>query len=174
MNGLGRRKVTFQADDIPERGKKSFGGPRSALSKQIITEQVYDLAEHLFKDGIDFDDTDANWFVAPNYVLPQNWHHIARTTPLMICFPTEYPSLPPIGCYMRETIPQAPNGLHFYPNAFHEAWHEPLSEGWKWYCVYVPSGSWRPAPVRRPKDWMAGDNLWTYMTLIKEALTSSE
>lgn len=160
--------------EIPPRVKGSFGGHRDALSKQIITEQVFDLAEHLFKGGVDFDEDDANWFVVPRFVLPRNWHYISRDTPLMICFPTEYPSLPPIGFYMKADIPQSPDGLHFLENAYHEAWKEPLAHGWKWYCVYIQPGMWQPAPVRRAGDWKRGDNLWTYMTLINETLAAME
>ncbi len=159
---------------VPDRAKGSFGGRRDLLSKQIITEQVIDLAEHLFKGGVDFDEDDAHWFVAPKFILPRNWHHIARDTPLMIAFPTEYPNLPPIGFYMREDIPHAPDRQHFYEAAYHDAWKEPLAHGWKWYCVYVQPGMWRPATVQRPGDWKDGDNLWTYMTLINETLGSNE
>lgn len=163
---------------IPERSKGNgtphFGGHRNQLSKQLITEQVFDVAEHLFKDGVDFDEDDANWFVVPNFVLPRVWWNIAKTTPLMICFPTEYPAIPPIGFYLKADIPQSPNGLHFFETAYHDAWKEPLDHDWKWYCAYVQPGAWRPAAVRREGDWKRGDNLWTYLTLVNEVLASHE
>jgi hypothetical protein len=171
---LDRKGNPLKVSDIPDRSKGSFGGHRDALSKQVITEQVFDLAENLFKDGVEYDDDNADWFVAPRFILPKNWHHISRDTPLMICFPTEYPNLPPIGFYMKADIPQSPDGLHFFDNAFHEAWKEPLKKGWKWYCVYVQPGTWQPAAVRRPGDWKRGDNLWTYMTLINETLAAMD
>ena len=158
---------------IPERTKGGFGLPRDPLSRQIITEQVIDVAEHLFKQGVDFDEDNADWLVVPSYFLPRNWHHIARSTPLLIVFPTEYPTLPPIGFYLMEDLPQSANG-HLYANAYHEAWKEPLAQGWKWYCTYVEAGAWQPAPVRRPGDWKWGDNLWTYMTLVNEVLASGD
>lgn len=70
------RRIAFASlrlHDIPDRSKSGFTGARTPLSKQIITEQVYDLAEHMFKEqGVDFDEQGANWFVARNFRLPKN------------------------------------------------------------------------------------------------------
>src|SRR5947209_3169065 len=84
---------------IPDRtkGMVTYGGERTFLSKQIITEQVYDIAEKLFRKGVSFDEEHADWMIANQYVLPPIWHSIATTTDLLIVFPTEYPELPPIG-----------------------------------------------------------------------------
>jgi len=158
-------------DVIPDRTKGSFWAPRSALSKQIITEQVFDLAAKNFKSGVDFDEDNADWVVFPNFVLPKSWSGLAETTPLMIVFPTEYPQMPPIGFYLKGDIPNAPDG-HFYQQAYHEAAKEPIEAGWKWFCTYVNPGSWRPAYYRQAGDWQRGDNLWTYLTLIKEVLAT--
>lgn len=156
---------------IPERTKGTFWGYRTEFSKRIIAEQVYDIAAHLFKNGVEFDDENSDWMKVPNYFLPKVWHSIARITPLLIVFPNEYPELPPVGCYLKASLLGAPDG-HLYPNAYHEAAKEPLEEGWKWYCVYINRGSWQPARVRNAGDWKYGDNLWTYFTLINEALSS--
>ncbi len=158
---------------IPDRTKGSFWGGRNEFSKKIITEQVYDMAQHCFKSGVGFDEEYANWMTVPDYYLPRIWHNIARTTPLMVVFPTEYPELPPIGFYLKGTLPKAPGG-HFYESAYHEAAKEPIAQGWKWYCVYVKPGSWQPGSVRKAGDWKYGDNLWTYFTLIKEALSTKD
>ena len=71
---------------IPDRtkGMVTYGGDRTSLSKQIITEQVIDIAEKLFKKGVSFDEEHADWMIANQYVLPPIWHTIARTTDLMI------------------------------------------------------------------------------------------
>ena len=150
-----------------------FWGGRSPISKRIITEQVYDVAEHYFKDGVEFDEESAHWFVVPRYHLPFAWKGIAQTTSMMIVFPTEYPQIPPIGFYLKGDILRAPGKGHFYQQAYHEAAKAPLSKGWKWYCVYVNPGSWQPAQYSRPGDWKYGDNLWTYLTLVKEALSDT-
>src|SRR5947209_19520782 len=56
---------------IPDRtkGMVTYGGARSFLSKQLITEQVYDIAENLFKRGITFDEEHADWMIANQYVM---------------------------------------------------------------------------------------------------------
>lgn len=156
---------------IPDRTKGTFGGMRTALSKEIIREQVIDLAEHYFKTGLDFDESNADWMVIPNFYLPRLWHAIATETPLLIVFPREYPEIPPVGFYVKADLPGAPDG-HLFPQVYHDACKDPLEEGWKWYCVKIDPGAWRPAIVRRRGDWKWGDNLWTYFTLITETLST--
>lgn len=171
---LNKKGQPVKVDTIPERIKGStFGGSRDALSKAIITEQVHDVAEHLFKQGVDFDEDNADWFVVPKYYLPKNWWNIAQFSPLLIAFPKEYPILPPIGFYLPDFMPGSANG-HLYPNAYHDAWKEPVNHGWNWYCVYFKPGAWQPARMRRPGDWRRGDNLWTYMTHVAETLASGD
>jgi hypothetical protein len=155
---------------IPDRAKGvSYGGPRTELSQKLITEQVYDVAEHYLKGGVEFDEFNADWMVAPRYKLPDAWESIARFSPLLIVFPTEYPTIPPIGFYLRATLGQSPDG-RLYSNAFHDACKDPIKEGWMWYCVYVKPECWSPARYVYPGDWKRGDNLWTYLILINEAL----
>ena len=149
----------------------SFGGRRSELSRQLITEQVYDVAANCFHQGVAFDEEDANWFVVPEYRLPAIWG--GETTPLMIVFPDQYPELPPVGFYLKADLAGSPNG-HLFDQAYHEAWKEPLKYGWKWYCVYVEPGAWRPAYIRRLDDWQKGDNLWSYISLINEVLSGMD
>jgi hypothetical protein len=179
----------IKIDTIPDRTKGNFltdlfgtasapvdslfWGNRSDYSKTIIREQVYDIAEHCFKSGVDFDDDNCHWMQVHKYILPEVWHNIATTTPLLVVFPTQYPELPPIGFYMKADLQGAPDG-HLFPNVYHEAAKEPLEQGWKWYCMYVRSGSWQPVRVRKSGDWKHGDNLWTYFTLIREVLASKE
>ena len=159
---------------IPDRTKGvTYGGDRTSLSKSVITEQVYDIAQKLFRQGVSFDENNADWMIANQYVLPPIWHPIARTTDLLIIFPTEYPELPPVGFYLKEDIPLSVNG-HLYQRAYHEACSDPLTQGWQWYCVYIHAGAWQPAPIQRPGDWKKGDNLWTYFTLISEVLSGTE
>ncbi|MCB1188940.1 MAG: hypothetical protein KDK90_00790 [Leptospiraceae bacterium] len=148
----GKKGQSIKAQWIPERTKGSFYGPRDAFSKQIIAEQVFDVALHLFKSGISFDEENADWTVVNKYVLPPIWHDIAQTTDLQIVFPTEYPSMPPIGFYVNGGIENAPDG-HLYTQAYHEAAKEPIEAGWKWFCVYIQPGSWRPSR----RNWRQGD-----------------
>lgn len=150
---------------MPDRSKgHTFGGFRAGLSKRIITEQVVAVAEHLFRQGVDFDEDNADWMVVPNYYLPVRWHRIARNTPLLVVFPNEYPRLSPVGFYMRADIPCSPDG-HFFDFVAHQAWQEPIQHGWKWYCCYVHQGAWQPT-----QRWQEGDNLFTYFRLVNEVL----
>lgn len=159
-NGRGA-KVT----SMPDRSKGyGFGGPRSQESYQIITEQVVDIAENLFKQGVAFDEDEAHWMVVPNYFLPPRWHSVARNTSLLVAFPNEYPRLPPIGFYMTADLPLSPDG-HFFDWVAHGAWEAPISQGWKWYCTYIHDGAWQPA-----RNWRNGDSLYTYFHLINEVL----
>lgn len=162
----------WQPTAAPPAVDPLFWGDRSRQSKQIVREQVYSIAKHMFTSGVQFDEENAHWVVIPEYWLPKAWKGIARSTSLMIVFPTLYPEIPPIGFYLKSDLPRAPGG-HFYEAAYHDAAKEPLKQGWKWYCVYVNPGSWQPASYRGPRTWERGDNLWTYMTLIKEALSST-
>ena len=153
---------------MPDRSKAhGFGGPRSPQSKRVIAEQVVDLAEHLFTQGLDFDEEGAHWMVVPQYRLPSRWHRVARDTPLMVVFPNEYPALPPIGFYMMADIPISPDG-HLFRGVYHGAWDAPIQRGWKWYCAYIHEGAWQPA-----RHWRDGDNLYTYFHLVKEVLGSA-
>ena len=156
---------------MPDRSKGDglTGTPRSHQSKQIITEQVIDVADKLFKQGVEFDEVDADWLVIPKYQLPSNWHHITNEpTAVMVLFPGDYPRLPPIGFYMPDGLPMAHDG-HFFKAAVHGASNAPIQVGWKWYCVYIHNGAWRPS-----RNWRDGDNLWTYFQLIREALGNQE
>jgi len=164
-----RQGRPVKVEHIPDRTKGGFGGARSEESRQLITLQVFDIAEKLFKQGVDFDEANADWMVVPQFRLPPNWHHITPETALLVTFPTEYPTLPPIGFYMKADLPGSANG-HLYRQAYHEAWKAPLEHGWIWYCVYLNGGAWQPAPARM---WRRGDNLWTYFMLIQEVLGSS-
>lgn len=149
---------------MPDRSK---GYGRPADSKRIITEQVVDVADKLYKQGVEFDEQDADWVIVPSYPLPPNWRGIAQTTALLVEFPKEYPRLPPVGFYLPDDLPSAHDG-HFFSFAAHGASEAPIRENWKWYCVYIHAGAWRPS-----RDWRCGDNLWTYFRLIREALGSA-
>lgn len=147
-----------------------FGGVRSDYSRALIREQVIDVARNYCKSPVTFDEDNADWVVFPQFRLPRGWSQ--PTTALMIMFPRDYPVLPPIGFYLPEDLP-SPHG-HLYGNAYHNASAAPLKEGWHWYCCYVSDGAWQPAPMNARKGWRDGDNLWTYLTLVNEVLSSND
>lgn len=159
---------------IKGASEPTYNKTRTRLSKQIILEQIQSVSENFYKDrNIDFDGDDCNWVVFPEYRLPRRWKGIARESPLLISFPMEYPTLPPVGFYLRASLPESPNG-HLYDEAYHSANKAPLDEGWVWYCVYINPGDWKPAPYKKSESWKRGDSLWEYLTLINEALSSSD
>jgi hypothetical protein len=155
-------------------GEPTFGGSRTQVSKQIIFEQVTSVSENYYKDKlIDIDSDDANWVVFDEFLLPPRWKGIARASPLLITFPMEYPTLPPVGFYLSASLPKSANG-HMYQAAYHSADKAPLAKNWFWYCVYIDAHNWQPAPYRRQGDWRNGDSLWEYITMINEALQSND
>lgn len=105
---------SVQMKTMPDRTKGqglTYGEQRGKRSRQIILEQIVSVSENFYKDrDIDFDEDDCNWVVFPDYRLPRRWKGIARTSPLLISFPMEYPKLPPVGFYLRASLPESPNG----------------------------------------------------------------
>lgn len=155
---------------IPDRAKgmSIYGGRRVPYSRMIITEQVYDVAAKFVRGNVDFDEDNADWVVIPTFHLPPGWAE--PIAPLLILFPTDYPAIPPIGFYLPNRL-QSPN-QHFFNRTYHGASDAPIQEGWNWYCCTVNPGAWQPYPARRSGEWLRGDNLWTYITLINEVLGS--
>lgn len=153
---------------MPDRTKGAplFFGRRSAQSRQMITEQVYDVAQKFATAGLDFDEQDNHWMIFPRFHLPRNWSQ--QSAPLMVIFPTEYPVIPPIGFYLPTEV-VSPHG-HKFRQSYHDASAAPMQKGWDWYCCTVNPGSWRPAPASAPGGWRSGDSLWEYLTLISEVL----
>ena len=157
---------------------QTYGYKRDPISRRIIAEQILDVSEKFFKGKtVDLDPDNGNWVVFDDYVLPKRWKGVAKKSPLLISFPMEYPRLPPVGFYLKASLPGSPNG-HLYKRQYDHvaaiADPEPIRENWLWYCVYIEAGNWKPAPFRYSGDWKRGDNLWDYMTLIGEVLQSED
>ncbi len=153
----------------PAAGQDLFSGRRTEFSRRLILDQIDDVTRNIFKAPSRFDNN-GDWVVFPSFRLPGNWS--VPVTPLMILFPTDYPALPPIGFYLPDTLP-SPNG-HKFARAYHSASEAPLMRGWHWYCCYVQDGAWQPAPMNARNGWRDGDNLYTYLTLVSEALASGD
>lgn len=165
--GLGQRPQAQAPISTPQG---IFEGRRTPTSRQIITEQVIDVARNYFKSPVSFDEENANWVVFPQFRLPRGWSQ--ATTPLLINFPRDYPALPPIGFYLPSNLP-SPHG-HKFGRTYHNASSAPLLKEWDWYCCYITPGGWQPAPLNSRNGWRDGDSLWTYLTLINEVLASND
>lgn len=139
----------------------SYWGKRSPYSKKVIIEQVCDLALNFFKSGIIFDEENAHWIEIPNFYLPEIWHDIAVSFPMLIVFPTEYPNVPPHGFYLKKKLPSP---------SFSKYGFEPMYElnsEWVWICVSISlEEGWKPCLIKKTGAWRYGDNLWTYIAFI--------
>lgn len=169
---LGKHGKPVKISSIPDRtkGTELFAGNRDHYSRTLLLEQIEDVTINFARNPrlINFDADNADWLVFTEFRMPPAWN--VSTAPLMIIFPREYPTMPPIGFYLPNDL-QSPNG-HFYGRAYHGAEQAPTVKGWNWYCCFVNPGAWQPYPARRPGEWKYGDNLWTYITLIGEVLGS--
>ena len=161
-------KITTMPDRT--KGDSLYAGMRSDYSRAIITEQVIDVAAKYVKGNVDFDEENADWMVIPNFRMPRAWRVV--TSPMLLVFPPDYPTAPPIGFYLPSNL-QSPHG-HFFNQVYHGAEKAPTLHAWNWYCCTVDAGAWQPYPARRSGEWRRGDNIWTYITLINEVLASSD
>ena len=123
------------------------------------------FAQH---EGVAYDEANCDWLVIPKYPLPEKWRN--RWCQLLIVFPEAYPVTPPIGFYLNRRFSLKDGGKdhHLTGSAYHSA-PDLRAQGWHWYCVNVSKGrgGWRPSA-----DYRTPDNLWTYLALIREVLTS--
>ena len=151
------------------------GGHKQAVTSrrhQRVDAEVMMIAERFSRPpyrGVYYDEEHRDWLLIPHYPLPTRFQE--RRCDLLIVFPETYPETPPIGFYLNKRF-QLRNG-QFDPHATGKAYHEApdlTEQGWHWYCVQMDMaapGAWRPqADHRQP------DNLWTYLNMVREALTN--
>lgn len=137
---------------------------------RYIRAQVYDIAPRWSEDGvgIQFDEKDCNWLIIPKYPLPERWKQ--RYSPLLIIFPEQYPIVPPTGFYLKANLwNKRRKDPHYSEGTGHGA-PDLSAEGWWWYCA-IPDqdvrGGWRPS-----SDPLKPDNLWTFLNMVREVLTT--
>lgn len=118
--------------------------------------------------GVAFDEQGCDWVMIPKYPLPEKWRQ--RWCSLLILFPEAYPLTPPIGFYLnrRFTLSGGGEDRHLVGFGAHNA-PDLREQGWHWYCVRIREGAggWRPSP-----DYRKPDNLWTFLAMVREALTN--
>lgn len=149
-----------------------FGSRHSDRRKRYIIEQVCQIAPRFSTDGgagVNFDEQHCDWLMIPQYPLPERWKQ--RWTSLLIIFPEGYPDTPPLGFYLALQLGLKSGGRdgHVFEQGHHGA---PTIPGWHWYCVFAQvqqAGGWKPAA-----DPAESDNLWTFLNLVREALTNDE
>ncbi|MDR1541072.1 MAG: hypothetical protein LBU32_24365 [Clostridiales bacterium] len=108
--------------------------------------------------------------IVPNYKLP-------ASTPLMALFPVECQELPPNGFYIQSNAAAPANHEHVYTRACsggfgsNEEDQDALdSNGFVRCCAHAANGAWQPAKLKGISDWRAGDGLFTFFSLISEAV----
>ena len=155
--------------------KSAFGSSRPPLDsrrKQRIENEIMMVAERFSRppyEGVYYDEENCDWLIIPGYALPARFTE--RRCDILVVFPEGYPGIPPIGFYLNKRF-QLANG-NYDPHETGKAYHSApdlTAQGWHWYCVQMnmkARGSWKPqADHRHP------DNLWTFLNMVREALTS--
>ena len=175
------QKFAEGPDRVKASGEFTYFGYKEDWRKQVITEQVMEVSQRMFKNSpVELDD-DCNWVVFKGFLLPNEWQaaNPGKTfVPMMIIFPDQYPDLPTNGFYLPASLNIPHNATHFYNRGFGGAFGDNEDEmqamadtNWKWYCTHIKPGSWRPARIRQISDWRKGDNLWSIITICKDVLT---
>ena len=147
---------------------------QSDRRKRYITIQSMQLAERFSRDGgegIVLDEENFDWLVIPKYPMPARWKQ--RWTSLMLLLPTAYPDVPPMGFYLtiKGGLRNGQQDSHLFSGGgYYEGAPDHSSQGWYWYCVHANvegSGGWRPSA-----DPRRNDNLFTFLNMAREALTT--
>lgn len=165
--------LTSETSSARERAVASprpyYGTPTPLHRKARIEQEVLMVAPRFSdRSGVYYDEDHSDWLLIPKYPLPERWHD--RWCQLLIVFPPTYPVSAPLGFYLNKKFRLVGGGRdpHFIGNAAHGA-DNLTRQGWYWYCVQTASGAggWRPsASFHEP------DNLWTFLTLVRDVLTN--
>jgi hypothetical protein len=148
-------------------------GPLTASRRnQRIDAEVTMIAPRFSRPpycGVYYDEENRDWLVIPSYPLPARFRE--RSCDLLIVFPEGYPEMPPIGFYLNQRfeLNQGGHDAHATGKAYHGA-PDLTDQGWHWYCVQMDMqspGAWRPQA-----DHCQPDNLWTFLNMVREALTN--
>jgi hypothetical protein len=165
---------SVQVNFVPVSGRGSAGEQAFNRRTRYIRSQAFQLAKRFSKNGgqgIQLDEDEYNWLIIPKYPMPGRWKK--RWTKLMILFPTAYPDVPPTGFYLRipGRLKSGGKDGHLYKGGGYYAEAPDLSEaGWYWYCVHAQvqvAGGWQPS-----SDPASGDNLFTFLNMAREALST--
>ena len=121
-----------------------FWEKRSASSMEIIHKQFQDFnpdgKKYLKGKPKPKPASNFNCFILEDYHLPAKWEEIIGVdncvTTLAIIFPTNYPQLPPVGFYLKVSLPLEPANPQTYAAAYEIADKTFIldqSQSYKWY-----------------------------------------
>lgn len=131
---------------------------------RYITAQVAAVAEVLgerYGQTVQLDQG-LRFVVIPSFRLPPRWG--LKTTPILIWFPRDYPTVPPHGFYLSNRC----IGSHILRANVYGDSPDLSDRGWNWYCVNAGKG-WRPNA-----DPLEQDNLWTFLDVVRTSLSIEE
>ncbi len=160
-------------DVTPDRApaRRAAVGPSGFDDRTTRIQNEVLMIAPRFSDrgGVDFDEANGDWLRIQQFALPERWQH--RWAQLLVVFPQTYPISPPLGFYLDRKFPLADGGgdPHLTSSAFHGA-PDLLAAGWHWYCVWPKApddGGWQPSA-----DFRDSDNLWTFLSLVRDVLTN--
>lgn len=151
-------------ESLPRRNR-----PRQNRRDERIENEILMIAPRFSEnggEGVNYDVKNFDWLIIPKYPLPARWEE--RWCKLLILFPETYPATAPVGFYLNKNFQLKDGGedAHFTGRAYHGA-ADLLAQGWFWYCVQIPDGAWQPSA-----DYRKPDNLFSYLTLVRESLTN--
>ncbi len=171
------KSIFVNQTEAPDTGYEADVRPAQTVSRQMksrrndrIEKEILMIAPRFASNGgVFYDEKNKDWLMIPKYPLPERWEE--RWCKLMIIFPKSYPTTPPIGFYLNKKfrLKSGNQDNHFIGQAYHGA-PDLLSHGWHWYCVTMNTdsqGGWNPSA-----DCTKSDNLWTFLSMLRESLTN--
>jgi hypothetical protein len=101
----------------------------------------------------------------------------ASNTDVLFLLPSEYPRLPPIGCYLNYPWDTVGEGDHHFTRQSYYGAPFLSDEGWYWYCVGLGGGfnrdkwlnSWKPSNLAEK-----GHNLATLLVTARYAINTDD
>ena len=134
-----------------------------------IYNEILMIAEHFsIYEGVYCDEDNFDWLIIPKYPLPAKWKD--QWCQLLIVFPDLYPISPPTGFYLDKKFQLKVGGADPHLTGTpHYGAADLTAQNWFWYCVTIETGpgAWNPSP-----DYRQSDNLWTFLTLVRDCLTN--
>jgi len=100
------------------------------------------------------------------FSLSKYWSRSTAT--LLIKIPVDYPRTPPLHFFIKKGLTyKGTCPSHFFKD---DSYNELSKYGWGKYCLHI-SGNWRPS---NNSNILNGDNLITYLELVKTVLDNME
>ncbi|MCL2147271.1 MAG: hypothetical protein FWH52_05645 [Synergistaceae bacterium] len=125
----------------------SYFGEKQPWQKELIQQQVADIAHNYFKRGRVELDNDCHWVMFHEFNLPDAWRQAnpgRNFVPMLLIFPDQYPHLPPNGFFLPNSL-RNPYSDSFYRGSYQDEERPAQSSGWEWYASYEALRDWSPA-----------------------------